>query len=149
MEAVVEFHGFKDNHNRFIVKELAVVSKYIKSQIVFTAPFSKSLLNSKMARTANWLSSSFHYIDWNEGGIPYDESLICSLCKPFDTIYTRGLEKIKFLQQFHSNVKDITINSKYECCKNCCVIPQHRNRSDVKCALVSATCFYNSLIKTD
>lgn len=147
MEAVVEFHGFKDNHNRFIVKELAVVSKYIKSQIVFQAPFSKSLLNSKMTRTANWLSNSFHSIDWNDGDIPYDESLICSLCKPFDIIYTKGLEKVTFLQQFHSNVKEITINSTRECCSNCCVLPQHRNNSNVKCALASATCFYKSLIK--
>lgn len=69
MEAAVEFQGFKDNHNRFIVKELAVVSKYLKSQIIFQAPFSKSLLNSKMTRTANWLSSSFHNIDWSDGGI--------------------------------------------------------------------------------
>lgn len=43
MEAVVEFHGFKDNNNGFIVKELSVVSKRMQSQIIFEAPFKKSV----------------------------------------------------------------------------------------------------------
>ncbi|KAG8305428.1 hypothetical protein J6590_070251 [Homalodisca vitripennis] len=46
-----------------------------------------------MARTARWLERHFHNIKWEEGGIEYDEELIRALCKPFATVYTKGLEK--------------------------------------------------------
>ncbi|KAG8324406.1 hypothetical protein J6590_092986 [Homalodisca vitripennis] len=46
-----------------------------------------------MARTVRWLERHFHNIKWEEGGIEYDEELIRALCKPFATVYTKGLEK--------------------------------------------------------
>lgn len=96
MEAVVEFHSFKDNHYRFIEMELAVVSKYIKSQIVFKAPFSKSLLNSKMTRTANWFSSSFRNIDWNDGRFLMTNAP-CVSCL---ILFTQAWKKLQFCNSF-------------------------------------------------
>src|SRR5436190_12887968 len=76
MEAVIEFHGFKDNYNTFIIKELAIVSKHIQCQLIFKSPFSKHLLNNKMARTCRWLTRHYHHIDWDEGDLPFNERLV-------------------------------------------------------------------------
>ena len=105
--AVVEFHGFKSNSNRFIVKELAIVGKSFQLQIVFKPPYSKDRLSEKMQKTAQWLTLYFHYITWEEGDVRFSKNLIRSLCKPFGVLYTKGREKAEFLRQFHSNVLEI------------------------------------------
>src|SRR5436190_23136854 len=107
MEAVVEFHGFKDNNNRFIVKELAIVSKCFQFQTIFMSPYTKDVLTSKMVRTALWLTRNFHHIDWDEGDVPYDKTLIRALLCTFNVVYTKGLEKAEFLRSFHGNFKEL------------------------------------------
>lgn len=135
MEAIVEFHGFKDNDNTFIVKELAIVGKSYRTQIVFKPPYDFNFLNNKMKRTARWLSRHFHHIKWEEGDIVYSEELIQYLCKPFAVLHTKGLEKANFLRKFHSNVKEIderlNVNN-IEC--TACILPQH-NKKIMKIAL--------------
>lgn len=143
MEAVVEFQGFKDNYNRFIVKELVVIGTYFQSQIIFQSPYGFNNLNEKMRRTARWLSRHFHNINWNDGGVPYNEEIIKDLCKPFSIIYTNGLEKVKFLQQFHNDVREISWD-RSETCKVQCMLSKH-NGSDTKCALYSAKSFHENL----
>ncbi len=49
--AVVDFHGFKDNQNRFVLKEFAIVGKYFQTQLVFEAPYSEFFLNRKTLRS--------------------------------------------------------------------------------------------------
>lgn len=144
MNAVVEFHGFKDNNNRFVIKEFAVVSKHFKTVVIFDAPYSKNLLNAKMLKTAHWLSRNFHYIKWEERGIPYDEDLIRAICKPFLVIYTSGLEKANYLREFHFNVKQIPENIKSSKCtaQSTCILLQH-NSLVAKCAVRSASCLYD------
>lgn len=137
--AIVEFHGFKDNQNRFVIKEFAIVSKYFHTHLIFDAPFNESCLNNKMLRTARWLTRHFHFIKWGAQGIPYDEKLIRALCSPFTTLYTKGSEKVKFLNEFHSNVIDI-IERNTPDVKVTCILPQHNNGG--KCALRNATAFY-------
>jgi len=146
MEAVVEFHGFKDNENRFVVKEFAIVGDFYQCQIVFASPYSKFRLNSKMQRTARWLSHNFHRIDWDDGVIPYDEQLIRTLCSIFPVIYTKGLEKANFLRQFHTDVREIdcTISCNDNDCDISCVLPQH-NDVNSKCALRSALVYKRGL----
>lgn len=150
--AVIEFHGFKDNDNEFVVKELAIVSDNFQTQLVFKAPYDRCLLNEKMQRTTRWLTRSFHKIRWEYGGVPYDMELIRSLCKPFATLYTRGLEKVRFLEHFHPDVKNLSTlfvnsnlsvdNVKITCSEDDtsrCLIHEHNiDNLDCKCALRSA-----------
>jgi hypothetical protein len=147
MEAVVEFHGFKDNDNRFVVKELAIVGKYLTTHLMFSAPYSSYFLNAKMYKTARWLTNNFHFLNWDDEGVPYDEGLIRVLCSQFSVLYTKGYEKVQFLKQFHGNVQGIE-----ESCKPFlgfqmdfpCIVPQHNGCSG-NCAMRSARWFYNSL----
>lgn len=106
-KAVVEFHGFRDNNNLFIVKELAIVGDSFQTQVLFKPPYDQSVLNAKMQTNNRWLSRHVHGIRWEEGDVPYDEEIIRNLCKPFTVIYTKGLEKVKFLQNLHPEVRDL------------------------------------------
>jgi hypothetical protein len=141
--AIVEFHGFKDNNNRFVIKEFAIVSRYFHVHLIFEAPYDESCLNSKMQRTARWLTRHFHFMKWNARGIPYDEELIRTLLKPFTTLYTNGSEKASFLKEFHDNVEDIKGSGERSLGLSVtCILPQH-NRGG-KCALRSAKALYKS-----
>ena len=142
MEAVVEFHGFKDNNNKFILKEFCIVGRSYRTQIVFRPPYSFNFLNSKMKRTARWLTRHFHHIKWDDGEIEYSEELIRSLCKPFEVIHTKGLEKAQFLREFHHNVKEINIENSSDSKEFIdCII--HKNIEN--CALMSAKYYARKL----
>lgn len=143
MEAVVEFQGFKDNDNRFVIKELALVSKHFKSQVIFDAPYSKTYLDEKTRRTVKWLAKNFHYMNWNESGLPYDEDFIKSLCQPFKIIYTKGTEKVNCLSEFHPNVKDIDSLISPD---TRCFLHQHKD-PNANCALRNAEQYFKRVLK--
>lgn len=149
--AVVEFHGFKDNNNRFIIKEFVIVSKSFKSQLVFDPPYSFNILNFKMQRTARWLSRRHHHIKWGERGLSYDENLIKILCTPFPVLFTKGLEKTRFLREFHSDVRDIAqylVITPAESNDPDCMLICHNDDSNAKCALRTALHYYDCLTKS-
>lgn len=145
LAAIVEFHGFKDNDNRFVVKELAIVSEHFQAHLVFSAPYSESCLSEKMRKTADWLTNHFHFIRWDETGVPFDEELIRVLCSQFSILYTKGEEKLRFLRQFHNNVQGIKASFTHPCVsKDNCILPQH-NSYKGRCAMRSAKAFYKLL----
>lgn len=146
MAAVVEFQGFTDNNNRFIVKELAIVSEHFQTQIVFKPPYCKCALDDKQQRSARWLIRHLHGIKWEEGSIEYNENLIRTLCKPFTKIYTKGLEKVNFLKEFHPNVIELPKDCSKDTCSNVCILPIHVS-CNFKCAFRAAHQEYKRLYK--
>lgn len=140
--AVVEFHGFKDNNNRFVVKEFAVVSKYFQTQMIFKQPYSESSLSKKMQNTARWLTKHFHFMKWNDEGLDFNDDIIRTVLSVFSTVYTKGTEKVEFLRQFHDNVENIEgPSAQGGKLKVPCLLPQH-NGHNGRCALRSAKAFY-------
>ncbi|KAG8241146.1 hypothetical protein J6590_093346 [Homalodisca vitripennis] len=133
-------NGGDNNDNRFIVKEFVIISHLFRAHIVFKPPYDKAELNSKMARTVRWLERHFHNLKWEEGGIEYDEELIRALCKPFATVYTKGLEKVNFLSSFHNNVVDRNVVDSQEAIvsDSHCILPQHNSDFTYACALKKA-----------
>lgn len=96
--AFVDFQGFKDNFNRFIVKEFAMKTKNIKFHDIIKSP-SNVTLNEKYRKQANWLTENFHGIDWDSGYISLKE--LRNTLQPIlndKVIYIKGNEKIKWLQ---------------------------------------------------
>ncbi len=155
MKAVVEFQAFSDNNNRYIVKELAIVSDGFVAQIIFDSPYDISCLNQKMQRSARWLSRHYHKIRWTEGSVPYNENLIRIMCQPFTTIYTKGAEKAQFLRQFHPDVCEI--KKQCQCVKHDlymgvksqtvkCILKSHAT-SDAMCAVQAAYKYYRCTLK--
>lgn len=142
--AVVEFQAFKDNSNNFIIKELAIVSDSLICQLIFSSPYEFHNLNEKMRRTARWLTRHHHYINWDDGKVQYNKELIRTLCSPFDVIYSKGLEKVKFLKQFHSNVQEYPGGTSPKINGIHCILPRHGGDFS-RCALHSAYERYKGL----
>ena len=147
MTAVVEFQAFYDNDDNFIVKEFAIVSQNCKIHMIFRPPFKKSFLTPKAQRTARWLTRHFHRIPWEtEEGVGYDTDLFRVLCGAFRVVYTNGQDKVRFLEQFHYNVRDMSTPDKYNTDDDHevqCTLPQHQD-IQVPCALHNALKGYKS-----
>lgn len=150
---VLEFHGFKDNNNTFIIKELSIVSKDMRYVSLFRSPYDRSRVND--TRTVSWLENNFHKIKWEEGYIDFDITLIQNMIESYETVYTCGIEKRKYLSFIHGNVVDINscfgkLNKSSDY-KNpyinvrCC-IAQH-NTPNVHCAFKSASINYRRILK--
>lgn len=147
MAAVIEFHGFKDNTNRFVVKELAIVGKHFQVHLIFSAPYDESCLNRKMRRTARWLTNHFHFIKWADEGVPFNKEWLRVLCSQFSILHTKGEEKVRFLRQFHNNVQEIEGSYAYSSDLDVkCILPQHNDNS-VHCAMRSATAYYRHIFE--
>lgn len=148
MECVVEFHGFRDENNKWIIKELAVVGLFFHFNVIFKSPYSKDCITCRKTRQSiSWLEHNYHGIRWEDGFVPFKNSTVRELLKPFDVIYTKGLEKKQFLDQFHYNVREIEestiFNSNVAYC--CCFHKDNIN----KCALKNAEMYYKFLTQKE
>lgn len=111
MQCVVEFHGFRDCRNRWIVKELAIVEHLLTLNVVFQSPYSKDCITCRKTRkSVAWLERNYHKIQWEDGAVPFMYKSLRTMLKPFDTVYTKGLEKKEFLTRFHHDVRKIEGN---------------------------------------
>lgn len=143
MSAVVEFHGFKDVRGGFIVKEFAIISSTLNICILFQSP-----QYEVKSRENTWLTRNYHKIKWGDGCIPFNFKLIRTLLKPFDVVYTKGLEKQQFLTKFHRNVLELDESWKVPLDFNVtCCLPQHSSGIVVKCAFKSASYYWNKMEK--
>lgn len=151
-KCVIEFQAFRNNDNKFIIKELVVfdLTTGIVSYFIFKPPFPLSSLLSKQYRTNKWLTSFFHHISWEEGLVDYKdlESIMIHYCRQFKTIYTSGDEKIKFIQKFTScpviccnMVKYNDFNDRASCCS----VKHEKHLISKNCALYKAYCLASSL----
>lgn len=141
---VIEFQAFRGNDDRFIIKELVIFDMLTQAAypFLFEAPCSVHALNSKAKVTNRWITNHFHHIHWYEGFLPYNNihKIMFHYCKQFTHIYTRGLEKKKWIQQYTDNeVSDIkvdkTFNFNYKQICISTVDPKHKHS---QCALQNA-----------
>lgn len=110
--AVVDFEAFKDVNNDFIIKELAVVDVVhgLSRVVLFKPPYAKTKLDRKCTRVADWLEENRHGMAWTGGYVDYAFLVptITDVCAPYSTVFTKGVEKVRFLSVYHPNVKDLT-----------------------------------------
>lgn len=143
-ECVVEFQAFRNNQDKFIVKELAFfdISTNVVNYFLFKPPFPFKKLNTKSSRTNKWLMEHLHHITWDEGFTEYKEldSIMYHYCQQYDKIYTTGDEKSKWIRMYStSNVTNIILNKDFATDLNGLCIgvksPQHKTAN---CALSRA-----------
>lgn len=132
--AIVDIQGFKDNNNRFIVKEFYLETKNLTFHDIIKSPIGlKQKLNKQRKFQNNWLTQHFHGIDWNAGYITLNElrNTISHYLHNFN-IYVKGKEKIEWIKQIMNNHDlscfnledfkcDVSLcdnNEKYVTCKN-------------------------------
>ena len=115
-ECVIEFQAFRNNNDRYIVKELVIldISTGISNYFLFKPPFALKSCNTKTYRTNKWLINHFHHITWEEGFTDYKEfdNIMYHYCQQFGKIYTTGVEKVKEIQMYTtSTVVDYDISN--------------------------------------
>lgn len=95
--AFIDFQGFKDNSNRFIVKEFALITKNIIFHDIIKSP--KITLDESHERQAKWLTENHHGLEWTCGQISFTK--LRNTIQPIlqnKTVYIKGSEKVKWLQ---------------------------------------------------
>lgn len=113
MHFFVDLQGFKSENNRFIVKEICLLSKMDdKVQLyIIKPPFHYDKLSSEYKIQARWLKNNFHGFDWKDGFISYlstRKQLLSSLPKSHAIIFVKGAEKIEWIRNmFRSNSLEI------------------------------------------
>ena len=100
---VVEFEGFQVHTYDFIIKEMAFYSVDLgyHSRWSFLPPCPCEELPIKKRKKFSWLPRNYHGLSWNCGELPYStlELVLSSLFSSNKNIYTKGLEKTKFLEK--------------------------------------------------
>lgn len=95
----VDFQGFKDNFNRFIVKEFATATKNSKFHDLIKSPHSITILDEEHQKQAKWLTENYHGLNWNSGNICLSE--LRNTVQPIfmnKIVYVKGEEKIKWFK---------------------------------------------------
>lgn len=97
--AFVDVQGFKDNSNRFILKEIAVLTSNSSFHDVIRSPFSIEHLNEKRRRQTEWITNNYHGIKWSDGTMSMTE--LRKIIKPMlhhKIIFVKGAEKVQWLR---------------------------------------------------
>lgn len=98
--AFVDLQGFKSNTNKFIVKEIAVVTENIAyHDIIKSAPSTFSKLDAVHKKQAMWLTYNFHGLKLNWGFITfYDMRKDIKAILNGKTVFIKGVEKIDWME---------------------------------------------------
>lgn len=141
---VVEFQAFRNNRNRFIIKELAFfdVTTNVVNYFLFKPPFPFRKLTSKTYRTNRWLKNHLHHIDWDEGFTQYKEldNIMFHYCQQYDEIFTSGDEKSQWIQMYSaSNVTNVILDKDFATHLNgLCIGVKSSQHKTSNCALSRA-----------
>ncbi len=99
---IIDFQAFKDGRNKFIMKELAIISCSANKIVhcIIKPPYGFSSLFSKRKNQVMWLKKNFHGLDWNDGYITPGAAmaLFQETVKDADRLLVKGSERCKFIQ---------------------------------------------------
>lgn len=106
MDLLLDFQGFKDNCNHFIIKELSIVSKdgkYIQHWIV-KSPFPYSVLDYQRKKCCYWNTKYYHGISWDAGDITCQDlhHVLTDILKDC-CVFVKGKEKAEYIQEHFTN----------------------------------------------
>jgi hypothetical protein len=104
----VDFQGFKDNKNNFIIKELALCTTdglYIQHWLV-KSPYEFKNLNYHRRKDSKWVEKNYHGIAWDDGDITF-KNLLKKLSKHSGIFFVKGHEKKEFLLHYFEFVYNI------------------------------------------
>lgn len=102
MRLVLDVQGFKDEHNKFIPKELATYDGNRIGHYVFKQPFPLRLLSPDLHKQALWLMKNYHCINWNVGYTPlhYFSTIINELTRDATFVFIKGGEKVDYIKKY-------------------------------------------------
>lgn len=98
---VLDFQGFKDNNNNFIIKEIAVtdINNSLLLHWFIQQPYSISKLSPAYMRQANYNSKFYHGIPWNYGNTSFKHvKKELNKILAYNYVLIKGKEKQIFIQ---------------------------------------------------
>lgn len=109
---VIDFQGFQLAPHSFVVKELAFYDIHhdYHGRWSFQPPYAWEKLSARKQKTYTWIIRNVHGMSWESGDLPYTalRRILMFLFEAYDTIYVKGLEKVKFLQKLSpSNITNL------------------------------------------
>ncbi|XP_043284952.1 uncharacterized protein [Venturia canescens] len=129
MEYLVDVQGFQ--YHNFIVKELAVAplnSPDYPLVFLFQPPTPWSEIPARYKGVNLWLERNYHRLRWSAGDVPYDEveNVLRSVLRDASTVYVKGEQKQRWLEQFGFNARDVVdCPSLRTSCKLAAACPHH------------------------
>lgn len=107
ISVIVDFQGFKNTLNEFIIKEVAyqqIDHELIKGDLkhyLLKPPYSYDTLSLEVRKQVDWLENNHHGLRWEEGNYHYNKvvEIFNDIINPSNIIYVKGEEKFKFLCQ--------------------------------------------------
>lgn len=112
----IDLQGFQGSNNKFIPKEICILTSEIEFHNIIKSPCQYYQLPSACKRSANFLSQSYHGLEFNHGELPLTEFLTRVLPHIERKICVlRGDRKILWLQQifngFNNSIQFLNIDS--------------------------------------
>lgn len=103
MNVIVDIQGFKDEHNHFIPKEIAILWNRRVTVLLIKPPYPFYSLTKKERLQVAWIEKN-RGIYWNEGFTPYFnyENKICDFLSN-KCILTKGHEKVSWIKRIFNN----------------------------------------------
>ncbi|KAJ4438726.1 hypothetical protein ANN_14673 [Periplaneta americana] len=145
---ILDVQGLHTTAGNFVCKELAAVTDdYQMVHCIFRPPS-----HCTPSRSASWLESSFHGLQWDSGCIPYPElqRILHMVVQGVDKVYTKGEEKKAYLESILG--RDVIDLYSFGCpplrtlkqhvgIKASCLF--HCRRANIQCALQNIYVLYN------
>lgn len=150
MEFILDFQGFKNQNNDFIIKELAIIStdEHIYELQLFEPPCEFNTLPEDIQTQVMWLEKCHHGLFWGSGSKEYNK--LKDVFKGIDIkgkVYVKGTEKQKFIAELLSDFEVQVINLEDLGCPKISVLRQQNqlsalkpcvfNHSSVNCAYIN------------
>lgn len=127
MEFILDFQGFKSEKNKFIVKELALISGdgHLYELQLFQPPCSFNQLSDEKKKEVLWLEKTYHGFYWGSGFKPYSEMKdIFETMKISGKVFVKGVEKKRFVEELLTGFDVQVINLEDMGCPSLAVLKQ-------------------------
>lgn len=99
MNVIVDIQGFKNEQNKFIPKEIAILCNESILVLLIKPPYPYYDLTQTERRQVGWIEKN-RGILWNEGFVPYYHyTCIIQGFFKHKRIFTKGLEKVTWLKE--------------------------------------------------
>ncbi|VDO11375.1 unnamed protein product [Brugia timori] len=100
---IIDFQAFKDEENRYILKEIAVIAVETDEvgHCIIKPPYPGDMLSEKCREQVSYIVTYQHGICWEDGYIKYVDAirLVRDMTKNAVQVFIKGSERAKFIRK--------------------------------------------------
>lgn len=148
MNVIVDVQGFKNDQNKFIIKEIAILSNNQMYAFLVRPPYPFYNLTSSERRQVSWIERN-RKVYWSEGFVPYlnfkSSTQIANILKN-KCIFTKGIEKVLWIKDICEHNKVYNLED-YDCPSITNLNEKYKSSNDVyNCIYHSSYCALKNVI---